>query len=443
MNTMRRLVRTLLLVCSLVGLLFLVIPDSASGRAGGGRSFSSGRSYSGSSRSGGDGEGMILYLLIRLCISHPYIGIPLLIGALYLFYKGGGQANMYHQGRVISRGRSLQNQVMREGALHQIRERDPTFDEPAFLKRVGGAFTKLQKSWCDQELAPIRPYVSDGIFERFSLQIAEQKKRGVKDHMENLVVRDVSVTQLLSDPVFDTVTVRIRASAVDYTVNVKTGKRVDGDSTPDSFVEYWSFLRRPGAKSLAADGLMEGNCPNCGAGLSLNEASKCGSCGSIIRSGEYDWVLAEITQGSEWVAQEERELPGMSTMKLQDPGFCVQHLEDRASVMFWRLIQTWQEGKDKSIRKMATDDFCTGFAKRFKADDKGVVRYPGDVAIGAVNCLGVGEGTKDVDDLAVMEMRWSARRYTRDGKGKVKRTPSASISTHHFVMARKHGVKSD
>ena len=61
---------------------------------------------------------------------------------------------------------------------------------------------------------------------------------------------------------------------------------------PESFVEIWSFIRRRGVTSTPGDrGLFEGNCPNCGASLELNQLGACASCEAVLRNGEYDWVL--------------------------------------------------------------------------------------------------------------------------------------------------------
>ena len=57
----------------------------------------------------------------------------------------------------------------------------------------------------------------------------------------------------------------IEASAIDYRVSLKDGRRTEGSTSSESFVEYWSFLRRRGASTKPEiRGLIEGNCPNCG-----------------------------------------------------------------------------------------------------------------------------------------------------------------------------------
>ena len=130
-----------------------------------------------------------------------------------------------------------------------------------------------------------------------------------------------------SDRFFDTIHVRVVASCVDYTVDLESGKKVSGSKQSESFTEYWSFLRRPGVKTLEKPGAVEGFCPNCGAQLQVSDRTECVSCNAMINSGEYDWVLSEITQASEWAFSPRRSIPGLPEMCDKDPAFNVQHIE--------------------------------------------------------------------------------------------------------------------
>ena len=79
---------------------------------------------------------------------------------------------------------------------------------------------------------------------------------------------------------------------------------------------------------------MEGHCPNCGAPIDINQNANCQHCKAFLRSGEYDWVLCEITQECEWQATKTTNLPGIQQTVERDPDFNTQELEDRTSVMF-------------------------------------------------------------------------------------------------------------
>lgn len=426
----------------IIGAALLLVATEAFARAGGGDGYSGGGGLSGGgSGGGGDGEiiGLLFRLLIWLCIEMPYVGIPLLIVVIIVFIKSQSAVKGVHQGRTIRTGRRMQSQAQKHSSIEAICKRDPAFSPDALEARVKTAFLQLQNAWCAHDLNPVRQFVSDGIYERFSLQIAEQQDAGIRDHMEDIRVLSTNIEQIESDAVFDTVTVRIRASAIDYKADLKTGKRVSGSPAPASFVEYWSFVRRLNAKSLHKDGLMEGNCPNCGAGLELNETAVCPSCQALIKSGEYDWVLAEITQGYEWQPQPQTELPGVAQLQKEDPGFAVQHLEDRASVMFWRHIQAVKQGTVAPIRKMASDAFCEQMNAEIRPDKNGSRKIYKQCAVGSVKTLGLllAEGHAD---KALVQIRWSGKscELTPDSKPRERTSLCHSV----YVLERQHGVKS-
>lgn len=420
-------------------LLFLLLIETVSARTGGGNRYS-GRGGSGG---GGGGIGDLIFLLIWLCIRFPLLGIPVAIIVLFVMYKGGKNARTFNESRVIRKGRQKQETYAHNSALDSLIQKDPNFHEQAFLERVKTAVFRLNKAWCQQDMRPVRHFLSDAVFERFSLQIAIQQAKGVKDRMLQSQILGIDIVQLESDPVFDTVTVRIRASAIDYQVSIKNGQYVSGSKLPERYTEYWSFVRRPGAKTREGKGLIEGNCPNCGDHLEMNEAVKCESCGSLIKSGEYDWILAEITQASEWRVKETPEIPGAALLHNADPGFSVQHLEDRVSVMFWRVIEAYRIGNSDPMRKVATDELCAFFADNMlDFDQKGRRVVPDDAAVGSVETQGIALGKQW--DYALVQVRWSAIKSVITQKEETIQTGTgASIYTHIYLLRRQHGAKSN
>jgi predicted lipid-binding transport protein (Tim44 family) len=423
----------------LTPIVLLVCVEIVIARPGGGNRYSGG----GGSSGGGGGVGDLVFFLIWLCIRFPLLGIPVAIIVLFVMYKGGQNARTFNESRVIRKGREKQETYARNSALDTLIQKDPTFDEQAFLERVKTAVFRLQRAWCQQDIRPVRHFLSDAVFERFNLQIAMQQAKGVKDRMLQSKVLGMDIVQLESDAVFDTVSVRIRATAIDYQVSIKNGQYVSGSKLPEQYTEYWSFVRRPGAKTREGKGLIEGNCPNCGDRLEMNEAVTCDSCGSLIKSGEYDWILAEITQASEWRVKETLEIPGAALLRKADPGFSVQHLEDRVSVMFWRVIEAYRTGNSDPMRKVATDQLCAFFADNMlDYDQKGRRVMPDDAAVGSVETQGIALGKSW--DYALVQVRWSAIKTVVSRKGEMIRTGTgASIYTHVYLLRRQHGVISN
>ena len=426
--------------------LLLWLADDVFARAGGGGGFSGGgggggfSGGGGSGGGGGDGGAELIWLFFQLCYHYPMIGIPLLVLVVAFFVYSGLQGNEVRRSRVIRRGNAAFDAYRARDALAVMRGDDANFDDPAFCKRVGDAFDKIQQAWSEQQLEPMRPFVSDGIFERFSLQIQEQKDLGYRNVMEDVVVRGTRLAEAVAEPHFVVVTVRISASATDYRVALDTGREIPGSRRGESFVEFWTLLRRRGAQTEPGKpGLIEGACPNCGTPIEMNQSARCESCGSLLRSGEHDWVLVEITQQSEWRARGGREAPGVAAFRREkDPGLNVPHLEDRASVMFWRKAMADRLGDVAPLRKMATDAMCERYAEQLRAQQG---FYRGDCAVGSVDLLGVLAG--EPHDRAVVQVVWSGRQYQRVGDGPPQQRSSSALSRTLFVLGRRSGARTD
>jgi len=371
-------VRRLLLVLALFG-AFAV---HAAARAGGGQSYSGSSSssggsysYSGSSGSSGSsyrrsrGPGPLYYYIVWVTM-HPFIGVPFTLFILYVLYRcngsrlglgSGGYAPLAPLGAAagVPAGQSSARKAQE---LAKLRARDPAFDERAFLRRAGAAFLKIQEAWTAGDMSGARAFISDGVRERFERQLAGLADRGLRNLTENVEIRGVELTACRSDAHFDALWVTVAASASDRTVDA-AGSIVSGSPGRQEFEEVWTFLRRPGAKTLKGDGLIEGGCPSCGASLPLADASQCAACKSWVNSGEYDWVLNEITQSCEWAMREpSRDVDGWPAASAADPALSLPSLEDRASVIFWRWLDARRSGDPAPLLPVAGEAFQRSFA---------------------------------------------------------------------------------
>ena len=418
----------------IVGLVLVLVIGSCTGiafaRAGGGESFGGGGFSSGSYHGSGGYSGGGTPV-------SPHVALIIIIIIVILIVLSSQQAQQQHVTRTIRRGRQRQAEKEQQAALQQIRSRDPEFSPQTFLQRARTAFLKIQDAWSNQDLTTIRPFVSDGIFERFSLQIGMQQAEELRNVMEKVQVQQADLAALFSTSQFDTLHVRIQASALDYNLNLKTDRKISGSEHSGAFVEIWSFCRRPGAKSLKTHGPIEGNCPRCGALLNIVDRAKCPACGAQVNSGEYDWVLTEITQESEWqVPEVEQQLPGMAELVAADPGFNVQHVEDRVSVMFWRMraAEFYRDGKYAAPVLMP--EFRDIFIKKMSSN----ARYWKDPAVGQVELIDGIPVTEGMDQLRVL-VRWSGTLIDKvSGRDTVLR--DQTIYTHLFTLERRHGAQS-
>lgn len=377
------------------------------GQAGGGGNYGGSSSGSGG---GGGGGGELIYWLIRFTIHYPQYGIPLIIVIAIVLYYGKQAERDVRVTRTIRRGRKAQEEALRNSAIQAIRQRDPDFDETIFLQRADNAFRTTQHAWSEQNLRICRAFISDGVHERFDLYIAMQKAENIRNCMKDVRVTRHEIVAVTSDHHFDTIHVRITASAISYNEDLKSDRRVSGgsDRVPITFTEIWSFSRRPGVHTNPNASLLEGACPNCGGPVDIVDRAACPQCESIVNSGSYDWVLAEITQDEEWVVPLSRhQVAGWEQLAAKDPGLNFQHLEDRASVIFWR-----------SLMAVYFDDIAYAapvLAKEQPAIpevwDLGKSRFWKTPAVGVVEVLRCEPATADTafDRIQIL-VRWSGTR---------------------------------
>ncbi len=404
-----------------------------------------GGAFGGGGGGGGGDDGLpieLLYWLVRLAIHYPAVGVPLLIAVLVVFVLGTRRGWWKHQERVIHKARPLRATQASRDAAERLRQSDPAFDTAAFTARVERAFRKAQEAWCAQALEPLRVFVSDGVFERFSLQVAQQREEGWRQGMDGLRVESPVLQHVELGRHFETVTLRIAFEADIHRIALSSGKRIANSSLPRShFEECWSFVRRRGARTRNAEGLIEGQCPGCGAPLNVNQSAKCASCGVLVRSGEHDWVLAEITQASEWRPEDERAAPGLESFERRDAGISVQMLEDRVSVAFWRWSEATRTRRVDPLVRAASAEFCEREAERLALPKAGSPRvYLADRAVGAVRTLGLLPG--ESRDRAVVEVTWDGRFANVAADGAIKLDEQRVLRRTLFVLERPAGLVS-
>ncbi|TBR26462.1 hypothetical protein EPO15_00125 [bacterium] len=419
----------------LLGALALAAPRALLARGGGGDSYSGGsrsssggsyssdRSYSsessprsGSSSGGGGGFRLMTAAEVRTWLK--FMG-----GLLSLVIVFGGLVAAADARAAASRRRAAAAaRQAAAAALQELRSRDPRFSPEAFLARAEAVFKKVQEAWSEGDMTPVVHLLSDGVFERFQLLLELQRREGRRNAVDQVRVHQCSVAQMRPGARYDVIDVRIDAACRDRYLSVKGGKLLKESS--ERFQEYWGFVRSAAARTKAAPA--EGHCPNCGSALAVNDSAVCPQCKSWVDSGEFDWVVAEITQSSAWRAGAARD--GLKTLPA-DPETTVQGLEDRASMLFWRWQRCLSDAKPAAL-----EGWCTEAGLRsVMASGVGKFRYE-DCGVGAVTVSrsAVKGGLEQVE----VRVRWAGRRAKNGSKpGKSKRRATV------IALARNAGVR--
>jgi hypothetical protein len=188
-----------------------------------------------------------------------------------------------------------------QNGLTALQAKDPNFNPQVFLDRAQTTFFVLQNAWMARNLEPARIYLSDGIYNRWKLQIDQMVAMHKRNVLEDLAINGCTFARVAGDPNFDSITVRIDAYAADYEVDDQN-KMVSGDRKPSRFTEFWTLIRSQAARSRVGETAQITQCPNCGAPVSLNESGICAYCKATVTTGQFGWVLDNITQADKWSA---------------------------------------------------------------------------------------------------------------------------------------------
>lgn len=181
-----------------------------------------------------------------------------------------------------------------DARLAELRQRDPTFDADAFKARVGLIHHELGAGWSARDLARVRPFVSDNLFQYFYYFIGLYAERRARNVTENARIVHIDLANVLGDAIFDAITVRVFATGLDYTLSDDDGRVLAGSRDRERpYTEYWTLIRGRNAKGRARS---EPSCPQCGAPLRVGMSGNCEYCHARVVTGEFDWVLSRIEQ---------------------------------------------------------------------------------------------------------------------------------------------------
>ena len=260
-------------------------------------SYSSGSSYHVSSSSGGGG-GSIGGLIVAVIV----IGI-----VVFVVGRSKGKINNIKDMTDINKVKDVLNDLGNDtssstvntntkGIVEEIRQSDPEFSEEKFLSWSKDVFVKLQAAWTARDWKIIRPFESNELFEQHNAQLQEYINNNRINVIERLAVESADLMSHRFDGDKEIIEVYLKAVMKDYIIDATTKEVVEGNKTTDWHMKYkLTFARKNGVKTHAGtSNKSTTNCPNCGAPTEITSAGQCEYCGSVITTGEHDWVLTGL-----------------------------------------------------------------------------------------------------------------------------------------------------
>ena len=161
---------------------------------------------------------------------------------------GADDRHAGHAGAASAEVPAVEDRSDLERGLAHVRQMDPGFDPAAFADWARGQFAPVQHALTARDAGPIRDRLTPEMYGVLLTQCDELRSAGRTNRVEDATIARAEVTEAWQETGRDFVTVCLAGSLVDYTMDDRTGRVVDGSTTEaQRFEEYWTFTRPVGA----------------------------------------------------------------------------------------------------------------------------------------------------------------------------------------------------
>lgn len=262
-----------------------------------GGSSSSSSDYGGSSSSDGS-FGYLLILLFQMFGPFGFIVIGIILLVLYFYIRSKSNGNPFNiMKNTSSNMNSASTKAIDENLIiGEIMAEDPDFSADEFKQFASECFVTLQSAWTERDWSSIRPFESETLFNMHNRQLQEYINNGTINVMEHVNVKSTKIISRDVQGDKEVVSIALDAVMRDYIIDDKTKAVVEGNKTKDFYTTYrLEFIRTLGVKTVTGKKLTTTNCPNCGAPTAITSSGRCEYCDSVITTGDYSWVLNELT----------------------------------------------------------------------------------------------------------------------------------------------------
>ena len=179
---------------------------------------------------------------------------------------------------------------------NKIQANDPAFNKEEFVAWSKNLFVKLQQAWTARDWSTIRTFETENLFEQHKNQLQGYINNNQINVMDRICVNYAHLYNYRVEGEKEILTVRLNSRMEDYIIDATTKQVLKGQKGLDKVNTYLlTFIRKNGVKTKP--GTIEvntTNCPNCGAPTQITSSGKCDYCGSVITTGEYNWVLSNL-----------------------------------------------------------------------------------------------------------------------------------------------------
>jgi len=404
---------------------------SRAGGAGGSHSSSHGGGFGGGSSGGGGGGGLVWFFLMPWPIK--ILIILAIIGFLIYRYINKGNSG----GTDMESGSSGGPQGMPQPIPGDFIAANPNFDAQAFTQKVSTAFMGIQDAWQNKNLSKVRKWISDGVYQRFTVQFTMMKMLEQTNTISNINIKQIRIEAATQEGAYSMITASVYFSDNDNFI-CKKHPEFNETFTGDTATEYWTFIKKTGVAEK--DLYHSNNCPKCGQELGNDggQVSKCPSCGTVTYLGDYDWVLCEITQEDDYNREGYKIQPTDPNIVplYADKDFCIQMMEDKASNAVMQYFASRTAHDLKYVQRFTSDELFARLEKQIKAEPKFIFNRLYTNAVDTISCVNVNNVYQ-----VTFNIFYSAMRVQENANGSITKLDDTVIErTLQLTLAKKAGA---
>ena len=116
-------------------------------------------------------------------------------------------------------------------------------DYDSFERLLG----EVNTAWSSQDIAKLHTLATPEMVSYFTSDLNANKERGVVNTVSDVKLLQGDLAEAWREGPTDYATVALRFSLIDKTVEIASGKVVEGGDTPTEVTDVWTFTRRPGS----------------------------------------------------------------------------------------------------------------------------------------------------------------------------------------------------
>ncbi len=223
----------------------------------------------------------------------PAIAMIFIICAIIMVVNHRSQKNF---GQNVNTKPIVNYEQREQQALEKIKQIDPLFNKEEFISSAKTLFVKLQQAWTDRDWSVIRVFETNELYEQHKSQLQGYIDNNQINVMDRICVNYAQLFDFKQEGDKDILVVRLNSRMADYIIDATTKEVLKGNKNTEYVNTYLlTFIRKKGIQTKEGSSKINTtNCPNCGAPTQITSAGECEYCGSVITTGEYNWVLSNL-----------------------------------------------------------------------------------------------------------------------------------------------------